>query len=171
MSDNPILDVLQEDDDVPTQANVAVPVQANDVTVIDRNLPITPPKVDWIDDRAPELVERDRNMQLAKNNIKDVMPTIADAASDTLAIAKMLSSADHAAAGSSLLGQYLAAQKALVAIEKAQDDMRHRDKKANPGEASPEGGQQVTNQTLNVFAGTTTELLEILDQMKKQGKV
>lgn len=144
-NNDPILGVLE---DTPTQANAVVEASSKDVTL----------HASFIDERDPAIVDRDKNINFAKDNIKDMIPAIAEAASDTLSVAKILSSADHASAGAALLTGYLKAQQTLVQIEKVHDDLRHRDKK---GEAP-----QVQNQTLNVFAGTTAELQEI---MKKIG--
>lgn len=156
---NPILDALNDADFVQVQTgnDVVVP-QADDIVVVPDSSNMPMPRGDFVDERDPAIRERDKNFDFAKNNIKDVMPTIAEAASDTLSIAKMLSSADHASAGAALLSSYLRAQQALVAIEKVQDDLRKRDAKGDKPE--------VQNQTLNIFAGTTAELQRIMKEMK-----
>lgn len=159
--DNPILDAMNDSDFVKAVVLDEAPAERSDVVVIPDSSHMVMPRGDFVDERDPAIIEREKTFEFVKNNIKDVIPTIAEAASDTLAIAKMLSSADHAAAGSSLLGQYLAAQKALIAVEKTQDDLRHRDMKGSNADAPT-----VQNQTLNVFAGTTAELQRIMKELK-----
>lgn len=159
MSDenNPILDAMNDADLVSAQTGDLQPAANGNVTVIPESAPLAIVG-DFVDERDPEIIARDKSINFAKDNIKDMMPAIAEAASDTLSVAKMLSSADHASAGAALLGQYLKAQTALVTIEKIHDDMRKRDKK---GEVP-----QVQNQTLNVFAGTTADLQRIMKDLK-----
>lgn len=153
ISDNlkTILDVNDEEDDLETpKSGAGLPISTNYAK---------PP------DNPVEA--REANLELAKRNIKDISPVLAEGIQNMIQFSQT-GVVDYVNSATALAKVFIAAQKTLADIEKIHHSIK------TDGETPPPTnieGDVVTNNNLNVFTGTTADLQKLVNKIKSEANV